>query len=109
MKEAYTMDVKLIRDAAECSVRATQTAHPILALVDACNSTRICEDLLRRHQTPALSEAAGMDFEAFHKVMVAQKSNIMKSISEYYPELVPTHELAHYLGFIAPTEKQHPN
>jgi hypothetical protein len=99
-EEATNIDVRLVREAAEHSVRASNTENIVLALTEATNAHRTIEIFVRRYGTKRSSELSGIDIGEVLETMGRQRDHIMQDLTTSHPELLPKGELKHYAGFV---------
>lgn len=99
-EEATNTDVRLVREAAEHSVRASNTTNPILALTEAVAAHRTVEMLVRRYGIPRASELTGIDIGEMLQTLARQRDRVLQDIMETQSQLLPRGELKAYAGYV---------
>lgn len=99
-EEATGIDVRLIHEAAQHSVRASNLENPILALLEIQAAHRTLDVLIRRYGIPRSTELTGVDTGVMLQTLVEQRLKILDHIWELYPDELPRSDLLHYAQFL---------
>jgi hypothetical protein len=99
-EEATNTDVRLVREAAEHSVRASNTLNPIIALSESVAAHRTLEMLIRRYGVQRANEICGLDAGDLMKTMSLQRDHILQDITTTYPDMLPKGDLKGYAGYV---------
>jgi hypothetical protein len=99
MRVASDIDVRLVREAAEHSVRASNSKNIILALVECTNAIRIIEDIVRRYGATQASQITNVDLSAMLGDLTEQNTRIMNHFSKKHADILPHNILHKYQNF----------
>lgn len=96
MEEASNIDVRLVREAADCSKTASNTENMPLALIEATKAQQTIKILLRRYGPQRAQEITGRDLEQLLDVLQRQQDRILDHLVTEHPEMLPSSELIDY-------------
>lgn len=98
--DATNIDVRLVREAAEHSVRASNTTNALIALSEAVAAHRTMEILVRRYGMQRASELCGIKCGEFLQTVALQRDRILQDITTEHPNMLPRGDLNAYAGFV---------
>lgn len=99
--ESTNMDVRFIREAAEHSVRASNTSNEAIALKEAVSAYRTIELFVRRcNGVQRATELSRIDCGEMLRTLSLQCDRIMQDLTTKYPHMLPKGELLAHAGFV---------
>lgn len=84
-------DSDAVRVAAECSLLASNSVSPVIALQESTKAVHTLELLLRRFGPEGARAVTGIDVQDMLDTLQTQKEHILQSLFREQPALMPEH------------------
>ena len=94
-----TMISSNLKIAAEKSVVASNSVHPIIALVETTSAVATLEELQRQHGPDLIKDCSGIDVVDMLKVISDQKKRILRDVMDQNKNLQRPHPLNDIVGY----------